>query len=130
MIQSPQRDDVVPHWAAERGGRMDWLPGNSLLVLSSNRAEAFQTQTGDFEVQNWEVSRYLVYLNNRAAGKGSVKTIDLCDQKTAPLTPKSFIYNRRSYSQAGRRGFEPRLPLHLFNNLGESGNFLHSISLS
>jgi hypothetical protein len=84
VIQSPQRDDVVPHWAAERGGRMDWLPGNSLLVLSSNRAEAFQTQTGDFEVQNWEVSRYLVYLNNRAAGKGSVNTIDLCDQKTAP----------------------------------------------
>jgi hypothetical protein len=28
--------------------------------------------------------RYLVYLNNRAAGKGSVKTIDLRDQKTAP----------------------------------------------
>jgi hypothetical protein len=61
--------------------------------------------------------RYLVYLNNQAAGKGSVKTIDLCDQKTAPLTPKSFIYNRRSYSQAGRRGFESRLPLHSFNNL-------------
>ena len=61
--------------------------------------------------------RYLVYLNNRAAGKGSVKTIDLCDQKTAPLTPKSFIYNRRSYSQAGRRGFESLLPLHIFNNL-------------
>ncbi len=59
----------------------------------------------DFEVQNWEVSRYLVYLNNWAAGKGSLKTIDLCDEKTAPLTPKSFIYNRRSYSQAGRRGF-------------------------
>ena len=50
-------------------------------------------QARDFEVQNWEVSRYLVYLNNRAAGMGSVKTIDLCDQKTAPLTPKSFIYN-------------------------------------
>jgi hypothetical protein len=66
-------------------------------------------------------SRYLVYLNNRAAGKGSVKTIDLCDQKTAPLTPKSFIYNRRSYSQAGRRGFEPHLPLHPFNNLHEIG---------
>jgi hypothetical protein len=32
-------------------------------------------------------------------------------------------------SQAGRRGFEPRLPLHLFNNLGESDNFFHSISL-
>jgi hypothetical protein len=33
--------------------------------------------------KNWEASRYLVYLNN-AAGKGSVNTIDLCDQKTAP----------------------------------------------
>jgi hypothetical protein len=50
-------------------------------------------KAGDFERQNWGVSRYLVYLNNQAAGKGSVKTIDLCDQKTAPLTPKSFIYN-------------------------------------
>ena len=50
-----------------------------------------------------------------------MKTIDLCDQKTAPLTPKSFIYNRRSYSQAGRRGFESLLPLHHFNNLHEIG---------
>jgi hypothetical protein len=41
-------------------------------------------KAGDFEVQNWEVSCYLVYLNNRAAGKGSLKTIDLRDQKTAP----------------------------------------------
>ena len=68
-----------------------------------------------------DVSRYLVYLNNRAAGKGSLKTIDLYDQKTAPLTPKSFIYNRRAYSQAGHRGFESRLPLHPFNNLREIG---------
>ena len=45
-------------------------------------------EAGDLEFKNWDVSRYLVYLNNRAAGKGSVKTIDLCDQKTAPLTPK------------------------------------------
>jgi hypothetical protein len=28
-----------------------------------------------------------------------------------------FIYNPRLVSQAGRRGFEPRLPLHLFSNL-------------
>jgi hypothetical protein len=34
-------------------------------------------------------------------------TNDLCDQKTAPLTPKSFIYNRQPYSQAGPRGFDP-----------------------
>lgn len=82
---------------------------------------ASKHKAGNLEVQNWGVSRYLVYLNNRAAGKGSVKTIDLCDQKTAPLTPKSFIYNRRSYSQAGRRGFESLLPLHPFNNLREFG---------
>jgi hypothetical protein len=50
-----------------------------------------------------------------------MKAIDLCDQKTAPLTPKSFIYNRRSYSQAGRRGFESLLPLHPFNNLRDIG---------
>jgi len=28
--------------------------------------------------------RYLVYLNNTPSGKRIVKTIDLCDQKTAP----------------------------------------------
>jgi len=40
-------------------------------------------KSGDFEGQDRDVFRYLVYLNNRAAGKGSVKTIDLRDQKTA-----------------------------------------------
>ena len=73
---------------------------------------------------------YLVYLINQEIENGSLKNIDLYDQKTAPLTPNSFIYNRHPFSQAGRRGFEPRLPLHLFNNLGEASNFLHSISLS
>jgi hypothetical protein len=28
-----------------------------------------------------------------------------------------FVSNLLSYSQAGRRGFDSRLPLHLFNNL-------------
>jgi hypothetical protein len=28
-----------------------------------------------------------------------------------------FVSNLLSSSQAGRRGFEPRLPLHFFNNL-------------
>ena len=41
-----------------------------------------------------------------------------------------FVSNLLSSSQAGRRGFEPRLPLHLFNDLGPISNFLHSISLS
>ncbi len=31
-----------------------------------------------------------------------------------------------SDSQAGRRGFDPRLPLHLFNNLGETPKTLCS----
>jgi hypothetical protein len=42
------------------------------------------TIDGGFRGLMRENFRYLVYLNNRAAGKGSVKTIDLCDQKTAP----------------------------------------------
>ena len=71
-------------------------------------------------MQNWVSFRYLVYLNNGALGERVVKTMDLCDQKTAPWTPKPFIYNRRSYSQAGRRGFESRLPLQFFNNLAKS----------
>jgi len=36
---------------------------------------------------------YLVYLLNQEGENGSLKNIDLYDQKTAPLTPNSFIYN-------------------------------------
>ena len=35
MIQSQQRDDVVPHWAAERGGRIDWLPSKGTNMQPS-----------------------------------------------------------------------------------------------
>jgi hypothetical protein len=31
-----------------------------------------------------------------------------------------FVSNLQSFSQAGRRGFEPRLPLHVFNSLAVS----------
>ena len=34
--------------------------------------------------------------------------------------------DRMSISQAGRRGFDPCLPLHLFNNLGETPKTLCS----
>ena len=34
-----------------------------------------------------------------------------------------FVSNLLSSSQAGRRGFDPRLPLHLFNNLGHIAGF-------
>ena len=70
-----------------------WVLGKGGLGLLWTGFNVQRTRPEIFEVQYWEVSRYLVYLNNRAAGKGSVKTVDLCDQKTAPLTPKSFIYN-------------------------------------
>jgi hypothetical protein len=62
-------------------------------------------------------NRYLVYLVKRDRDGRSLKTKDLTDQKTSPLTPKPFIYNRNPFSQAGRRGFESHLPLHLFNHL-------------
>jgi hypothetical protein len=38
-----------------------------------------------------------------------------------------FICNLLPISQAGRRGFDPRLPLHLFDNLGLISKFFHSI---
>jgi len=47
----------------------------------------------------------------------SLKTEDFPGQKRAPSTPNSSIYNRNPFSRAGRRGFEPRLPLHLFKGL-------------
>ena len=53
----------------------DWRP-YPRLEGGLNRCGVFQKISAS--------SRYLVYLNNRAAGKGSVKTIDLLDQKTAP----------------------------------------------
>ena len=37
-----------------------------------------------------------------------------------------FIFNLLSISQAGRRGFESRLPLHFFNHLHTSQNQLLS----
>src|ERR1051325_6273998 len=42
--------------------------------------------------------------------------------KPTPALSKCLKLKCRVTSQAGRRGFEPRLPLHLFNNLGGFGN--------
>jgi len=38
-------------------------------------------------------------------------------QNASPWSHKFFIFKCVPTSQAGRREFEPRLPLHLFNNL-------------
>jgi hypothetical protein len=42
------------------------------------------------------------------------------DQDGRPWAHKFFIHKRTEVSQAGRRGFDPRLPLHLFKHLGRS----------
>jgi hypothetical protein len=60
--------------------------------------------------------RYLDYLNNWAAGKGSVKTIDLCDQKTAPLTPKSLFTIDAHIPKLDVAGSSP-VSRSIFNNL-------------
>ena len=54
--------------------------------MQSVRKQDLRSKTlgRDFEAHNMRGLRYLVYLNNRASGKRIVKTIDLCDQKTAP----------------------------------------------
>jgi len=44
------------------------------------------------------------------------KLLILNGSRFAALDAMSFIYNRRGDSQAGRRRFDPGLPLHCFNN--------------
>jgi hypothetical protein len=39
----------------------------------------------------------------------------------SPWAPMFSIFNLRPFSQAGRRGFDSRLPLHLFNYLARIG---------
>src|SRR5215831_16433995 len=55
-----------------------------------------------YSVESHNLASYLVYLVKQQPEKERLKILDLFDQKAAQLTPKSFIYNRRSYSQAGR----------------------------
>ena len=55
--------------------------------------------TADAEV----LELYLVYLINQEGENGSLKNIDLSDQKTAPLTPNSLIHNLYPFFQAGRQ---------------------------
>ncbi len=39
------------------------------------------------------------------------KPAKMQSRDSVPLTPKLFIINSGLFSQAGRRGFDPRLPL-------------------
>jgi hypothetical protein len=55
--------------------------------------------------------RYLDYLDNQDGEKRGQKTKDLLVRETALSTPKSLLFNRDPFSQAGRRRFESGLPL-------------------
>ncbi len=53
--------------------------------------------------------------------EGTVNAFINLRRQDSPLSAHKFlILNRDRISQAGRRGFDPRLPLHVFNSLGVS----------
>ena len=61
--------------------------------------------------------RYSIYSIKDGGERRARGISELRGQESTPWTHKSFVYKRRLISQAGRRGFESRLPLHLFNHL-------------
>src|SRR3954447_8197744 len=67
--------------------------------------------------------RYSVYSNKAEFQRWARNSVDAGCQKASPWTSKLFICNFCPSSQAGRRGFEPCLPLHRISNLG---TFPHS----
>ena len=64
--------------------------------------------------------RYSIYSIKDGGERRARGISELRGQESTPWTHKSFIYKQGLISQAGRRGFEPRLPLHVFNNLAVS----------
>ena len=70
--------------------------------------------------------RYSIYSIKDGGERRARGISELRGQESTPWTHKSFIYKQGLISQAGRRGFESRLPLHLFNHLHASPNQLLS----
>jgi hypothetical protein len=64
---------------------------------------------------------YSVYSIKAESQRWARNSVDAGCQKASPWTSKLFICNFCPSSQAGRRGFDPRLPLHVFNNLNGFG---------
>jgi coproporphyrinogen III oxidase len=60
---------------------------------------------------------YSVYSVKRRLEERGVFAAFFDGQNASPWPTKLFIFNFSTISQAGRRGFDPRLPLHVFNNL-------------
>jgi hypothetical protein len=70
-------------------------------------------QLGNFPSQNARNRRYSIYSIKDGGEQRARGISELRGQESTPWTHKSFIFKRRLISQAGRRGFEPRLPLQL-----------------
>ena len=60
------------------------IPALASAVCVEGGVDTKRTLERGFRGNSVRTVRYLVYLNNRASEKRVVKTIDLCDQKTAP----------------------------------------------
>ncbi len=83
-----------------------------------------------------DVQRFLPVIFNsrltfRASSKSSASMSMVLGRsfkrgRTSIRNCKVCIFNLQLISQAGRRGFDPRLPLHLFNNLQETLFSLYS----
>ena len=61
----------------------------------------------------------------RAAGR---KLGNFYRQNEVHGNAKFFVSDLLSFSQAGRRGFDSRLPLHLFNDLHASTDYEHHLN--
>jgi hypothetical protein len=58
------------------------------------------------------LDRYSVYSDKTVDPRRSEKLSGFQWSEFGALAPMSFIFKRQFISQAGRRGFDPRLPLH------------------
>jgi hypothetical protein len=63
---------------------------------------------------------YSVYSVKRRFGASTVFSVVRSGQNASPWPHLFSIFKCIPSSQAGRRGFDPRLPLHVFNNLRRS----------
>ncbi len=75
---------------------------------------------GSFPSQNARVRRYSIYSIKDGGDRRTRGISELRCQESTPWTHKSLVFKRQLISQAGRRGFESRLPLQLLKELRAS----------
>jgi len=90
--------------------RNSWFANWRLSMESCVRPRRFGRCSWD-ELQN---RRYSIYSIKDGGERRARGISELRGQESTPWTHKSFIYKQGLISQAGRRGFEPRLPLQFY----------------